>query len=75
MCKDSLASSVLLAYEFARLRFSDQASIQKKIVKVDGAELLSEAWQQDQGVLLLTPLRLLEYWGHTLGKLPSICAL
>ena len=76
MCKGSLANSVLLAYEFARLRFADQASIQKKIVKVDGAELLSEAWQQDQGVLLLTPhLGCWEVLGAYLGESYPVSAL
>ena len=68
MCKDSLANSVLLAYEFARLPFGSGLD-SEKIVKVDGAELLSEAWQQDQGVLLLTPhLGCWEALGAYLGK-------
>ena len=76
MCKESLAHSLLLVYEFAQLRFADQASVRKKIIKVDGAELLSEAWQQEQGVLLLTPhLGCWEILGAYLGESYPVSAL
>lgn len=55
MCVDSLAHSLLLLFEFAQLRFSEVPAIQSKIAEVDGADLLNEAWEADQGVLLLTP--------------------
>ena len=76
MCKESLAHSLLLVYEFAQLRFADQASVRKKIIKVDGAELLSKAWQQEQGVLLLTPpLVAGRFWAPTLAKVTDFSAV
>ena len=76
MCLQSLQHSLLLIYEFSQLRFSSVAEIQSRITRVDGADLLREAWQQDQGVLLLTPhLGCWEVLGAYLGRDYTVSAL
>ena len=74
MCKESLAHSLLLVYEFAQLRFADQASVRKKIIKVDGAELLSRLGSRNR--VLLTPhLGCWEILGAYLGESYPVSAL
>ena len=55
LCWQSLMNSMLLVFELAQMRFHNVAQVRDRIVNVDGAELLHDAWQHGQGVLLLTP--------------------
>jgi len=71
-----LMNSMLLVFELAQMRFHNVAQVRDRIVNVDGAELLHDAWQHGQGVLLLTPhLGCWEVLGAYLGGTYPVSAL
>ena len=76
LCWQSLMNSMLLVFELAQMRFHNVAQVRDRIVNVDGAELLHDAWQHGQGVLLLTPhLGCWEVLGAYLGGTYPVSAL
>ena len=68
MCKESLAHSLLLVYEFAQLRFADQA-VRKKNCQGRRSRAVEQGLAAGTGVLLLTPhLGCWEILGAYLGE-------
>lgn len=76
VCWQSLMHSMLLIFELAQMRFRKVADVRETIISVDGEELLHDAWQHGQGVLLLTPhLGCWEILGAYLGRTYPVSAL
>lgn len=72
----SLTHASLLIFEFAYLQHQSISKLLDKIVAVEGAALLQEAWQQGDGVVLLMPhFGCWEFLSIYLGNHYSISAL
>ncbi|NCF43904.1 MAG: lipid A biosynthesis acyltransferase [Proteobacteria bacterium] len=73
---DSLLHSALLPFELAYLQHRPINKLLAKIIAVDGEQLLKEAWQEGNGVLLLMPhFGCWEFLSVYLGHGYSISAL
>ena len=72
----SLSHASLLIFEFAYLQHQSISKLSDKIVAVEGAALLQEAWQQGDGVVLFMPhFGCWEFLSIYLGDHYSISAL
>lgn len=55
LVRESLTDMVLLVFEFAQMSYRSEQELMAQILRVEGENLLKQAYNSDRGVLLLVP--------------------